>query len=116
MEQANHRDRERKSVSIHACKRRSTCLKITTNLHQVVLQNVPNDAIRVEVPAAALGPEVFFEGDLNGRHAVAVPHVLEHHISEAKREHVLHHFFAQVVVNPEIRQTSKLKQTQDNFV
>jgi len=78
---------------------------ILTNLHQVVLQNVSDDAVRVEVPAAALGPEIFFEGDLHGRYAVAVPHVLEHHVGEAKGEHVLHHFFAQVVVNPEKWQT-----------
>ena len=66
----------------------------------MVLQNVSDDAVRVEVPAAALGPEIFFEGDLHGRYAVAVPHVLEHHVGEAKGEHVLHHFFAQIVVNP----------------
>jgi hypothetical protein len=133
-DEENHNNEQRKtkeevkkaakgSMVIRACKRAITSVYpyypvssvnvrslpcILTNLHQVVLQDVSDDAVRVEVPAAALGPEIFLEGDLHRWHAVAVSHVLEHHVGEAKGEHVLHHFFAQVVDNPEKLQMRQL--------
>mmetsp|Transcript_9038 Transcript_9038/g.25336 ORF Transcript_9038/g.25336 Transcript_9038/m.25336 type:complete len:544 (-) Transcript_9038:129-1760(-) len=69
------------------------------HLQQVVLHDVPDDAVVVEVAPAALGAEVLAEDDLHVADELPVPQGLEHEVAEAQHDEVLHQFLAQVVVD-----------------
>ena len=69
----------------------------------MVLNDVAGDADAVEVAGAAADPDVLGHRDLDMVDVVVVPHRLEQLVREPQRHHVLHGFFAEVVVDAEHR-------------
>ena len=72
-------------------------------LQQVVLDDIAGDADAIEVTGAAADPDVLRHRDLDMVDVVVVPHRLEQLIREPQRHHVLHGFFAEVMVDAKHR-------------
>lgn len=69
------------------------------NLQQVILHHVPNDAELVEVAAPALSSERLLEGDLHRGYVVPVPRRIEHSVPKSQSHQVLHHLFAEIMID-----------------
>ncbi len=69
-------------------------------LQHVALHHVAQRAGLLVVGAAALDAERFGHRDLDVIDVVTVPDRLEQDVGEAEGEHVLHGFFAEVVIDP----------------
>lgn len=65
----------------------------------MVLHDVANDAELVKVAAATLRAEGLLKGDDHAGNVVTVPSGAEDAIAEPQGHQVLHHLFAQVVIN-----------------
>ena len=70
-------------------------------LQQVVLDHVAGRADAVVVPGSAGHADVLGHGDLHVVNVVGVPDRLVHGVREAQRQHVLHGFLAEVMVDAE---------------
>ena len=69
----------------------------------MVLNDVTCDPDAVEVTGAAADPDVLGHRDLDMVDVIVVPHRLEQLVREPQRHHVLHGFFAEVMVDAEHR-------------
>ena len=69
-------------------------------LSQVILNHVAERPCLLVVGPSMLDAEAFRDGDLDVLHRVAVPERFEDRIGKAKRQEILHRFFAQVVIDP----------------
>ena len=72
-------------------------------LHEVVLDHVSGDADAIEVAGSPTDTDVLGHGDLDMIDIVVVPHRLEQLVREAKRQHVLNRFLAEVVIDAKHR-------------
>ncbi len=72
---------------------------IITQLQQVILEHVADDAGRVVVAGAAADVDFFGHRDLHVIDVVAIPDRLENRVGEPQHEQVLHRFFAQIVID-----------------
>lgn len=71
------------------------CKKLT------VLQDISNNAELVKVTTPTLSSEGLLKRDLDIVDVVLIPSGTHRDVGETQDEHVLHHFFSEIVVNPE---------------
>ena len=71
------------------------------HLNEMVLNDVPNDAVLVEVSTTALRAKVFTEDDLHVTDVGAVPQGLEDEVCKPQDGQVLDQLLSEVVVDPE---------------
>ncbi|MPN10880.1 hypothetical protein SDC9_158177 [bioreactor metagenome] len=67
----------------------------------MILHHIAQSAIVVVVSTAFLHAHSFGEGDLNIVDVFVVPQRFENHIRESDSRDVLHHFFAQIMIDTE---------------
>ena len=72
----------------------------TENLQQMVLHHISDNPVLVKVSSTSKCSERFFECNLDARYAISIPGRPKDHVPKPETEEVLHHFLAQVVVNP----------------
>lgn len=64
-----------------------------------VLHNVPNNAKIIKVASSTFGAEGFLESDLDIVDKLAIPDLVEKHISESDHHDVFDHLFSEIVIN-----------------
>ena len=70
------------------------------HLQQVILLNVPDDAVVVKVPTTALCPKRFLEGDLDRFDRITVPHPFPNTVPKPPQQQILHNLLPEVVIDP----------------
>ena len=70
-------------------------------LQQMILNDIPDNAILIKVPAPPIGTKRLFKREHNALHMVPIPHILHPNISKSHHHEVLHHFLSEVVIDTE---------------